>query len=330
MKVDHLDESDLKAYDELVEHSDQGTIFHTSWWRNITDAAYGSSFSTEFYGFIESEILSAAIPISIYHKYGQNFVFNSKLTPFSGSVFLKKPNAKVVTRNSWQKSLNTEFAKKIRESGICVFYPFGPAHNDLQPFQWEGFTVGVSYHYVLDIHDLSLVEANFDRSRGKGLRRAQKNGLEVQYGNIKDFIDLNNETLTRQNHALFSPELWENIYRESKARGCGEVFTAYDENGPVGSLLMVWDTKRSYSLGSGITANSKDSNTLLEWEAIQFSKQRLNLDQYDFLGSNVPSIEMFMRQFGGTLHPKFSIYERSWKRDLLMAIRSRLASSHLM
>jgi hypothetical protein len=327
MKPDLLDGSDLQAYDELVAESDEGTLFQTSWWHQITDAAYGGSISTEQYGYFENGRLVAAIPISTYRKFGRSFVFNSKLTPYSGPIFFNKPDAKVVTKNSRQKSVNGEFAKLIKEKGTCIGYPFGPAHTDLQPYLWNGFSIGVNYHYVLDIDDLTTIESNFDKPKRAELRQAQKYGLEVKFGDVHDFIELNNETMKRQNHPLFPPELWETIYRESRARGCGEVFTAYDENGPLGSLLLVWDNKRSYHLGSGISATSRVANTLLTWEVIQFSKERLNLAQYDFLGSSVPSIESFMRQFGGTLHPLFYIYERSLKRELVMAMRSRLTPS---
>ena len=42
-------------------------------------------------------------------------------------------------------------------------------------------------------------------------------------------------------------------------------------------------------------------------EAIKFTRKELGLNQYDFEGSMVQSLEQFFRKFGGTLTPYYAV-----------------------
>jgi Acetyltransferase (GNAT) domain len=327
MNINILNDSDLTAYDKLVLLSDEGTIYHSSWWQKITDNVYGNTFSTNRYGIFENDTLVAAIPISTYKKFGHQFIFNSKLTPYSGPFFLHKPETKNVTRISKEKSMNSEFAKILKNNGICLYYPFGPNHIDLQPFGWEGFTIEVSYTYQLMLEDLTQIWQNIDKKKRSEINLAYSKNYEILYGKINDFVFLNNETMKRQNHAVIPSGLWETLFKQSKERDCCEVFTAYDVKGPTASLFLVWDNKRSYYIGGGIRKDSQNAMSLLIWEAIQYTKNKLNLNQFDFEGSNVKSIEFYFRKFGGKIHPLFAIHDKSLKRKLLMTIHPSIKNN---
>jgi len=94
------------------------------------------------------------------------------------------------------------------------------------------------------------------------------------------------------------------------------------------SLFLVWDNKRAYYLGDGINENSKGTMSLLIWYAIKFSKE-LGLKEFDFEGSNIPTIEMYFRKFGGHIKPVFYISDKkaefilelyNWMRRIKMTI----------
>jgi len=43
------------------------------------------------------------------------------------------------------------------------------------------------------------------------------------------------------------------------------------------------------------------------WEAIKFTKEELGLNQFDFEGSMIQSVEQFFRKFGGRLTPFYTV-----------------------
>lgn len=319
-KIEKLSESDLILYNEFVKESVEGTIFHTSWWRSLVDGFWGKNFTTDFYGVFENDKLVAAIPIS--HKSVLRFkiVYNSKLTPYSGPVFLCKSGMKPVSQASWRKSVNRDFAKILKAYNVCLYYPFNPHHIDLQPFIWEDFAVDVAYTYVLDLNNFTEVQQNMDKKRRNEIKGGLKAGYSVRKGQIGDFMFLYQMSMKRQNHSSLPPELWSSIFKKCKESNCCEVFTAYDNDNPLASLFLIWDNKRSYYLGGGIGDNPQYAMSLLIWEAIQFTKNDLKLNEFDFEGSSVETIESFFRSFGGNLRPVYRIFRRTLPREAILTL----------
>lgn len=318
VNIEKLCGSALVEYDKLVKKSVEGTIFHYSWWRDIVGEIWGKNFVTDIYGIFENDILVAAIPISHKNIHGFKIIYNSKLTPYSGSIFLCKPGMKDVTVVSWKKSINREFAKVMRTYDVCLYYPFNPKYTDLQPFIWEGFDAGVFYTYILVLSDLNDVWEDMDKKRRNEIKAGLKAGYNILYGQINDFLSLYQNSMKRQNHSSLPPELWINIFKKCKELDCCEVFTAYDNKNPIASLFLVWDDKRSYYLGGGIGDNSQYAMSFLIWEAIQFTKNNLGLNEFDFEGSSVETIESFFRTFGGNLQPVHRVcYPNLYRRVIL-------------
>ena len=323
-EIEKLSESDLMLYNGFVKESVEGTIFHTSWWRNLVDSIWGKNFTTDYYGVFETDKLVAAIPISHKSVLGFKVIYNSKLTPYSGPVFLCKPGMKPVSQASWRKSINRDFAKILKAYNVCLYYPFNPNHIDLQPYIWEGFDVGVAYTYILNLNCLTEIQQNMDRKRRNEIRSGLKAGYSVHKGQIEDFIFLYQMSMKRQNHSSLSPELWNNIFNKCNEYNCCEIFTAYDNNNPLASLFLIWDNKRSYYLGGGIGDNPQYAMSRLIWEAIQFTKNDLKLNEFDFEGSSVETIESFFRSFGGNLRPVYRIFRRTLPRQALLKLHQAL------
>jgi len=319
-RLDSGDDDNLHEYDKLVDISLEGTIFHNSWWLNIFKDYYGSSYTIEFYGAFETGNLVAGIPIPIHNKLGIKFVYHPKLTPYLGSFFVDKGIKKKDREISWKKRINEEFAKSLKESGICLSYSFGHNYIDLQPFKWQGFDIEVHYTYVLKLDNLDQIWKNMNRKRRNDINKCYKQNYTIKFGEIKKYIEQNKQTMKRQNHKILGERLWMKVFDECKKHNCCEIFTAYKDDEAMASLFLVWDNKRSYYIGGGIKDNSQGAMSLLMWEAIKYTKEKLNLNEFDFEGSDVRSIEFYFRKFGGNIKPIFFVSENSMKRNIIMKL----------
>jgi lipid II:glycine glycyltransferase (peptidoglycan interpeptide bridge formation enzyme) len=84
---------------------------------------------------------------------------------------------------------------------------------------------------------------------------------------------------------------------------CGEFLEARDQNGEL-HAMMVWihDAQSAYYLIGGSASAYKNSGamSLLMWEAIKKSKLK-GIAKFNFEGSMIPSVEKYLRGFGGEL-----------------------------
>ena len=329
MNIKKLNEDNLEEYNKLVDMSSEGTIFHKTWWLNTFKNYYKNSYDVDFYGVFENDNLIAAMPIPMHNKFGIKYLYLPKLTPYSGSFFMTKSVQKKDREISWKKEINEYFAEIFKKKGICLYYSFGYNYVDLQPFKWLDFDIGVDYTYVLKLDELNKVWENLNKTRKHDITKCFKENYIIKFGEIERYIELNKQTMKRQNHAILDEKLLMSIFCECKNYNSGEVFTVYNNNEAAAALFLVWDSKRSYYLGGGIKGNSQGMMSLLLWEAIKYTKEKLNLNEFDFEGSDVKSIESYFRKFGGNIKPILYISENSIKKFIIMKLYNKLRVSHI-
>ncbi len=317
MDIRKLNKDDLAVYDDLVNSSIEGTIFHKSWWLSMFKDYYGNSYKVDFYGAFEAENLISGLPVPTHSKFGIKFIYNPKLTPYLGPFYIYRSENKYgeITR---KKKINDEFGKILSSLKSCIYkYSFQYNNIDLQPFNWFGFDIGVGYTYILNLNDLDHIWKNMEKKRRNDINKSYKQNYVVKLNEIEKFIELNNETMKRQNHSILSEKLWLKIYNECKKNDCCEIFTIFKDQMAIASLFLIWDNKRSYYLGGGISGSSKGAMSLAIWEAIKYTKEKLYLNEFDFEGSSVRSLEFYFRKFGGEIKPIFFIKENSIRRSII-------------
>lgn len=323
MNVRKLNDDDLANYDELVDGSTEGTIFHKSWWLKMFKDYYGSSYKIDFYGAFENDELISGLPVPLHNKLGIRFIYHPKLTPYLGS-FHSHGKGKVYGEITRKKKVDEEFAGVLNRLKNCIYYSFHYNNIDMQPFKWKGFDVGVQYTYTLNLDNLDRIWNNMDKTRRHDINKCCKQDYNIKLNKIEDFIELNKISMKRQGHKILSEKLWQTVFNGCKQHKCCEVFTAYQDSVAKASLLLVWDNKCGHYLAGGINNNSEGVMSLLMWEAIKYTKEKLYLNEFDFEGSNIRSIEFYFRKFGGSIRPIFYIGENSIKRALIMRLFSNM------
>lgn len=244
-------------------------------------------------------------------------MFTPSLTPYVGPFYIPRiVDEKTSNEITRKKNINKEFAKILGRLS-CIYYPFHYSNIDLQPFKWCDFDVGVKYTYILNLCDLDKVWKDMDRKRRNDISRCIKQGYNTRLGEIDKFIDLNRKTIERQNVEILSDKIWLKIFDICKKNNCCEIFTAYKDQIAVASVFIVWDNKRCYYLGSGIDNASEGAMSFVMWDAMKYTKEKLNLNEFDFTGSDTVGLEFFIRKFGGDIVPFFYISENSIKKVVI-------------
>jgi len=121
------------------------------------------------------------------------------------------------------------------------------------------------------------------------------------------------ETMSFKRQGLSFPFSLEYLKKYDKvmaAKNVRRMFFAVDEQGQIHSVLyLLIDQDRAYYHMAGDDPELRNSGAavLLVWEAIQYTKQELGLNIFDFEGSTIKAIERVRRQFGAKQIPYFNL-----------------------
>lgn len=303
--VRRLEVSEHNAWDKFVENSPQGTLFHKSYWLRALDKEF------RIYGYFKGEELFAGLPLVCgVSRLGFKYSSHPLLTPYLGVIF-KESEAKYVTRISNEKGMSRAIAARMKEDFDSIHFNFTPSSTDLQPFIWEGFSSNVRYTYLLNLDDLERVWKGMDESRRNDIRRAENDGIIVEYSdNFKEAFALVERTFQRQNRQI-EFRTAASGYNEilSKRGQCKSFLAINKERKAIAVVYIVWDKKRSYYLLGGYDSERRHhgASAIAMWEAIKFTKEKLGLNEFDFEGSMIQPVEQFFRKFGGKLTPYYSV-----------------------
>lgn len=189
------------------------------------------------------------------------------------------------------------------------FYNF----TDWLPFYWKGFQQTTQYSYLLDdLSDLEKVYAGFSADyRNNKIKKAKESVRVVMDRSVEDYYKVEAMSFNRQGLTFpFSLEYFKNydaVLEEHQAR---KMFFAIDKDDQIHSVLyLLIDHDRAYYHMAGDDPNLRSSGAgvLLVWKAIQYTKNELGLNVFDFEGSTIKAIERVRRQFGAKQIPYFNL-----------------------
>ena len=289
MYLNIIGDADLPKYNELVDSSEDGTIFHKTWWHDIIKSN-NNNYYIKYYGIYEKDNLIAAMPIPTFIKLKFKFIYNPKFTPYLGPIFInnRDSNCKKITNYTREKRMKELFAHEMVNDGLCMYYSFNSNNNDFQPFKWNNFDLGVHYSYRLKLKNFTNIYYNMAKNRRNDIEKRNKEFHKIVFGNIDDLILLSNKTMKRQSRRPLDASLLKTIYYICNDNNKGEVITLYDEcNCPKASILLVWDSKRSYYLAGGMDNDTRGDMSLLIWKSIEYLHDNLYIPEFDFEGSDI-------------------------------------------
>lgn len=322
VEIKEIKKEDYNQWDELVEKSPQGTIFHKSWWlKTVTDA---TNTELRIYGFFrrdrEDELVGGC-GISVERRGFLRLAFSPPInspTPYGGMI-LKPIDAKDVRKieSLYKIAVNT-LNNMYRINFDYVLLSNHPNFTDIRHFVWNGWKPEVNYTYTLP---LGKTEEMWNRIGARtDIRKAEKGGISIVHDeSIKDFCNLLQLTYKRQGRNVpVNMDFFDKIYKELKNRGACKIYYAINTNGgTVASAISLCDEKRGYYWVAASDPELRGSGepASILWNILKDVSK--NYTEIDLIGANTPNIVKFKSAFNPDIVPYYSVKWANRKGELL-------------
>jgi len=322
-----LDREDYPEWDELIDKSPHGTIFHYSWWLQTTAADFRIHAVRNGKG-----ALVAGLPIPFQKRRLLRLCHSPLLTPYLGPVFDLSAADSICDKLHLMRSHGELLAHSVKSFDSLRFFA-GACAPDLQGFLWAGFKVQLAFTFRFpSTSSLEQITAGMSRTHVQKLKKAMRSNLTVDRDEgLDDLIALNLKTFEKQGaRPPYSPaflrKLWNAAYSQERAH----LYVARTSEGkPVAALLTVHDNRTAYQIVSGMDHELHDipGAYLVLWTALQDTLRAGR--NFDFEGSSLRGVESFYRRWGANAMPVWRISKSgSWRGTVFqLMIEHRDAAS---
>jgi hypothetical protein len=315
IQCDVLPPHEYAEWDALVDRSPHGTVFHYSWWLEISSPRFQILGVRDKGGR-----LVAGIPLPMRRLPGLSLIHSPSLTPYLGPIFDLSREHGICDQLYLMRSYGELLARRIPafDSFRCVVGASGP---DLQGFLWAGFQAELAYTFRISrSQTLASVEEQMTRTHYQNLSKALRLRLQVTRNEAAAASDALAEMHRRRHEALLYPEeIARRLCSAALERGKGDLYLARSSDEvPVAALFTVHDLRTTYQIISGFeTSREYDQGSyILLWRALKDALEEGR--DYDFEGSSLRGVEKFYRRWGATAAPVWRLVKVGSFRGFVM------------
>jgi len=311
-----------KAFQQLSQELENALPFslHYNWWEEVITSDW------EVAVLQDGNEIKAVWPYLERKKGPWKMLCQPAFTPYGGPIFNYPADQKRERKYSWEYKVIEELIEELGDYSELLINCRMSLHNTL-PFIWAGFEDKKKYTYLLSLEqEEESIWNGFRENIRRQIRKAEKevkisvSDDPAQMGKLlKESFEGHEDPYPIEDEGIY-----QRIYNYLKKYDCGQFLQAIDESGEI-HAMMVWihDDHSAYYLIGGSASKHKNSGamSLLMHEAIKQSK-KLNLKHFNFEGSMVPSVEKYLRGFGGELSPySCLIHNRSSSLKVLRKLK---------
>ena len=317
----------ISRWDELVYSMPCGTIFHTLEWLNMIDK--NQSLHTMHIGIYLDEELLGVFPLSIKRI----LFFKVAASPF---IVEDTPYMGPVIDPCHIRNMLPALDALLKRNGIQYV-------RIISSDMYTKIDANSSYKFIdKQTHVLDITETddelwkNMEGRCRTAIRKAQKSGVVIKRACDRDYIEEHYKIIEQVYHAQNRPcpnsrELYYDIWDIFNPSNAIFLYAEYNNAIIAGSIIVV-DRYRAYYL-NGVSKHefrSLSASNLLLWEAIKIVKQ-MGVQEFDFVGSDIPRLSRFKKGFGGQL-TAYTLIEKanskwiSWLREKYPAYRKTVGN----
>ena len=298
-----------KEWDDVVQSSSHGTIFHTWKWLTIVRKQTKTRF-LPLMAYRGNELV-ALYPIFIQKRGILTMAFSppsQTYLVYLGPVIRGYDALKQDKKESLLIELQEGVDKVL--SGIGCNYiriRSPPGIYDSRYLSWAGFTVGAQYTYRIQLSKgIDNIWAGFDKKLRMDINKAEKAKIEVKEGNLDDLLAIS-ENLSRrfQEQGLkkyeykdYLTDLYHAFYPENL-----KIFAGYFEGERIGGMVAPCFNGTMYGWIGIPKSDFKgpSPNDFVQWEAIKWAC-RNGFTIYDIMsaGDN-PRLRYFKSKYNPDL-----------------------------
>jgi len=298
---------EYKYWDELVEKSPHGTVFHRSSWLTTCSALLGRRL--RIFGCLERDKLVGGCSLFMYPvkpllKFASSVC---AMTPYGGVVLSEVPG-RVRQQQEKSRQIVGSICRLISTQGFqAVNLVNSPDFIDVRPFTWNGWQSRVLYTYYFHPSEEFVVPPKVMWR----INRAIKDGLVVRRSDdIESYYELFRMTFLRQGlKPPVSKAFLTQLFRLAKSELCGDMWVAETASGEMASAeITLWDKGRAYawSAASHTKLRTSGAPSLLVYDLVRDLREK-DFRDYDQMCGNTPQLASFISAFNPQLVPYYAV-----------------------
>lgn len=294
------------AYKQLCDQGIVSDLFMQPWWLDATG-------EWDVVLSMKNGRTVGAFPFGLKKRWGLRFITMPAFTHHL-SVWMQKPPD--ISEHKWltrEKQLIWSLLDELPDHAFFSMVFEESGFTNWLPFYWKGYRQEMRYTSIIYRRE----DGNYFENVNRNVRRSLKetdDSINIQEGkDVLKFFDLAKETYKRQSIPMpYDFEHFKDLHTAVQDKKCGKIFEATSDSGELLAVAyLVWDKRRAYYLlaGNSEKGNESKAGFAVCAEAIRFSFDDLNVQEFDFCGSMIESISEVRRQFGATSVPLMKIYK---------------------
>jgi hypothetical protein len=309
-----LTEDQFEMWDELVDTSPHGTVFHKSYW--LTACSEILRKKPRFYGCFEDDQLVGGCSLYTFKSsFFKRAESTAVMTPYGGLLLIPTESCSVRKQEEYDaRVIECLIEELAREHFDFVRIINPPSFVDIRPLTWNGWTSTVYHSYYL--HLTRDIEAMVSKNARRYVRKAAKDNIHIRRLDIADvptYYRLFSMTFERQSRQPpVTEDFLEKTVRVLESKQKGEMWVAETPEGDVASAeIVVYDTKRAYRWSAASHTDLQDmgATSLLLCEMFKNLSER-GFKEIDLMAANTPQLARFIANFNPTLRPFYGLEKR--------------------
>lgn len=263
---------------------------------------------------LKNEEAVAIWPYFIRKKGPWEVIAPAYFTPYAGPFLTYPKGQKQANKISYEHKMHQELLAQLPKVAE-IEQQFQLNFKNGLVFRWNGFLEQINYTYLLDLSDTEeVLWSNLRENIRRQIRKAEK-GINLHKKDnapalleelFKDTFKEKGTTYPIGDNGIIK-RLVGYIEKQQK----GNILFASEEDGEIhAGIACVYDHQTAHYLigGSAEGYRNTAATSLLMWHQILAAKAA-GCRFFNFEGSVIPSVEKFLRGFGGTLQTVHRIHK---------------------
>ncbi|MGH9794689.1 MAG: hypothetical protein ACRD5G_07955, partial [Candidatus Acidiferrales bacterium] len=215
IRCEILPREEFARWDQLVDASPHGTVFHYSWWLECTMPRFEILAARDGMGAVVG-----GIPLPRARRWGLELIHPPVLAPYLGPVFDVSGAQANSERLRWMRRCGELLARHIEnfDSFRCTA---GACAPDLQGLLWAGFRAELAYTFRFSAASSKSAAGGIARKHKQQLAKARRMNLSVnREDNVAELLELSTQTFTRQGlTSPYHPDAVKRLWAAAQERG---------------------------------------------------------------------------------------------------------------
>jgi len=313
-----LTPDEYSSWDELVERTSCGTIFHSSKWLELCSRHF--NVRPRVYGCWDGQRLIGGCSLFLRSLAPRNLLVIASgtcpLTAYGGFVVATDEGLDTKKAETNHHAVVAQLLLSIGGDHLDkrpIVIPNAPGFNDVRPLTWAGWDSAVRYTYRI------ALQKDADLTMGKDIRKkvrlCEREGVQV--------VRLHDAELHHRLVALvfarqgLPPPATTRFFRDALdtvvGAGIGGQWVARTPSGNyIASHIRLWDGKRAYNWSAGSDRTHADgAANAYTYYSVLNDLRSLGFREMDAAQANTPRFSQFFAGFRPTLVPCFVVSRHS-------------------